>query len=94
MAVLTLFLTSLLYGWLFAQLIELASNDGVTLARCLLQRFAVKDGDVTVRVLDESCPLQGSSDDGDRLAADSEHDREKLMTDMEIFPVHPVMGFQ
>src|SRR5213595_3558603 len=94
MAVLTLFVTQLPYGWLIAQLIELASKDGVTLARCRLQRFAVKNGDVTVRVLDEPRTLQGSSDDGDRLAADSEHDREKLMTDMEIFPVHPVMGFQ
>jgi hypothetical protein len=72
----------------------MSANDGIAFARGGFQPFAVDDGDVPACGADESGMLQRASDDTDGLALHAEHHRQKLMAQLTILVVHPVVRHQ
>jgi hypothetical protein len=76
------------------QAVEVSANNGIALASGGFQTFADYDGDAPACVADESCVLQRGSGDADGLPLHAEHHRQKLMAQLEILFVHPVMGHQ
>src|SRR5437773_10308671 len=72
----------------------MSANDGVALAGCRFQSFAVLYGDTPMHVADESGVLQRGGDDADGRTLHAEHDCQKLMTQMEVLFVHAVVRRQ
>src|SRR3954469_13517145 len=79
---------------LFAQSIEMRANDGIAFARRRFESLTVPDRDAPMRVADQPGLLEGAGHAADGRPLHPEHHRQKLMAQMEITFVHPVMGRQ
>jgi hypothetical protein len=76
------------------RVLELSSQDVITLARRVFKAGTIEHRYVPARVSNQSGFLQRACDDADGLTPDAEHDTKEFVTQLKLLSVHSIVRLQ